>query len=186
MTQQDYVVFAIDGQWCAVPLASVRRIVRAAAVTPVPDGPAGLLGVLDLHGDLVPVFDLRDALGCAPKALRASDRFLIVQNGAGLQGIRADDVYRIGALNLERNGACESLFHRQAGPFCQVAKCDEKTVFVVNTDFLGHPRWGQPQSVKNNGKPVTGMTPRAAARPLCPEEAVFSAPWDEVLTACDG
>ncbi|MGQ9670230.1 MAG: chemotaxis protein CheW [Desulfosoma sp.] len=137
MHPSKYVIFAVDGQWCAVPLASVHRLLRAAAVTPVPDGPDGLLGVLDLHGDLVPILDLKRALRYPAKALRAPERFLIVLNSSGLVGIRADEVCRIGSLHVGRNGICELMFHRSAGPFCQVAKCEEKTVFVVNTDYLG-------------------------------------------------
>lgn len=43
------VVFCLDGQRYALPLAAVRRIVRAVEVTPLPGAPAIVLGAIDDH-----------------------------------------------------------------------------------------------------------------------------------------
>ena len=57
------VVFSLDGLRLAVPLASVSRVVRAVAVTPLPHGPDAILGAVDVAGTLVPVHDLRRRFG---------------------------------------------------------------------------------------------------------------------------
>ena len=75
------VVFAIGALRLALMLRHVDRVLSAAAVTPVPGAPAGVLGVCNVAGTLLPVLDLRAGLGQAPAALAASDQFLLVDTG---------------------------------------------------------------------------------------------------------
>ncbi len=178
----DFVVFDIGGQGCAVPLHSVQRILRAAAVTPVPESPEGLLGVLDLHGDLVPVYDLRSFLGHPDKALCASDRFIIVHDGVGLVGLRADEVQRIGPLNLQSNRSCESLFQQHAGPFCQVAKWGEKTVLVVEPHGLSRKPEPLVRGVKTSDGNVIDMTPGAGFSHVRPTIEGQGEAWPEAVS----
>lgn len=71
------VVFALAGRRYGLRLEAVQQIVRAAAVTPVPNAPDGLLGLLDLHGRILPVLDVRRRLGLPPRDLHPADRFIV-------------------------------------------------------------------------------------------------------------
>ena len=71
------VVFQIGEQEFAVGVAAVERVVRAVEVSPLPDAPRGVRGIINLHGRIVPVFDLHSRLGQPGRAVRASD-YLIV------------------------------------------------------------------------------------------------------------
>ncbi len=72
-----WVVFALDAGRYALPLASVERIVRAAEITPLPRAPALVLGVIDLAGRVLPVFDIRQRFGLPSRPLDPADQFLI-------------------------------------------------------------------------------------------------------------
>lgn len=74
-----WVLFALDAGRYALPLESVERIVRAAAITPLPNTPAVVLGALDIAGDILPVFSLRRRLGLADRPLAASDQLVIAR-----------------------------------------------------------------------------------------------------------
>jgi purine-binding chemotaxis protein CheW len=76
-----WVVFRIESSRYALPLASVERIVRAAQVTPLPLAPPAVLGALDVHGDILPVFDLRRRFRLRERALDPADHFLIARAG---------------------------------------------------------------------------------------------------------
>ena len=69
--------FGIGDQRFAVPLASVECVVRAMEVTPVPDAPAGVYGVIDYHGELVTVINLHNQLKMPGREIRLNDRFII-------------------------------------------------------------------------------------------------------------
>ncbi len=157
MIREDYVVFDIDGQSCAVPLEAVQRIVRAAALSPVPDAPRDLLGLLNLHGRLVPVYDVRISLGRPPKPLSPGDRFLIVDNGTGPAGIRADEVHGIAKLAREPTLQGRRILDDHS-LFGAVAQWDGKTVLLVDPASLGKRAALTPEAVKDDTREVTELT----------------------------
>lgn len=53
------VVFGIDGQRYGLPLAEVERVLPMVAVSPLPEAPPVARGVINLHGRVVPVVDIR-------------------------------------------------------------------------------------------------------------------------------
>jgi purine-binding chemotaxis protein CheW len=58
-----HLVFRLAGAEYALPLLSVREIVRLEGVAPVPKAPLALRGVMSLRGTPVPILDLSIALG---------------------------------------------------------------------------------------------------------------------------
>jgi purine-binding chemotaxis protein CheW len=58
-----YLVFQIAGQDFCVPLTSVREVVALPQTTRVPYTPSHFLGIMNLRGQIVSVFDLRLKLG---------------------------------------------------------------------------------------------------------------------------
>jgi purine-binding chemotaxis protein CheW len=73
------VVFRLDNQRYAMPLAAVERIVRAVEVTPLPQAPEIVLGVIDVEGRVLPVLNVRRRFGLPDKEIRPADQFLIAR-----------------------------------------------------------------------------------------------------------
>lgn len=71
------LAFAIDEQTFALPLERVERAVRAVAVTPLPQAPAIVSGVINIGGRIVPVINLRRRFGLPEQELRLADQLLI-------------------------------------------------------------------------------------------------------------
>jgi purine-binding chemotaxis protein CheW len=59
--------FGVGGDLFAVDIMRIREIARPLQVTPVPRAPAGMAGVIDLRGNVIPVFDLRARFGLPPR-----------------------------------------------------------------------------------------------------------------------
>jgi purine-binding chemotaxis protein CheW len=74
-----WVVFSLEGSRYALPLARVDRIVRAVQVTPLPLAPAVVLGVIDVAGEVLPVFDLRHKFRLPQRPIQLADQFLIAR-----------------------------------------------------------------------------------------------------------
>jgi purine-binding chemotaxis protein CheW len=51
------LVIAVNGAFFAVPMTSVHQVLRHPLVTRVPLSPAGLLGVVNVRGEIVPLLD---------------------------------------------------------------------------------------------------------------------------------
>ncbi len=72
------VTFSLDDRRFAVPLASVVRVERVVAVTPLPQAPAIITGVVDFHGQVIPVADIRQRFGIPPRPIELMDQLLIL------------------------------------------------------------------------------------------------------------
>src|SRR3546814_11301846 len=65
MSTSEYLTFAIAGQDYGAAILAVREIRGWTAETPLPNAPAGVRGIINLRGQVVPIFDLRVRLGAA-------------------------------------------------------------------------------------------------------------------------
>lgn len=85
-------LFRIEGRRYAVPLEAVDRVVHAVAVTPLSDGPEVVLGVINLQGRIVPVYDLRRRLGLPARDIRLEDYLVVAHSGIRAVAFFADAV----------------------------------------------------------------------------------------------
>jgi purine-binding chemotaxis protein CheW len=74
-----WVVFSLDAGRYALPLSAVERIVRAVHVTSLPHAPAIVLGAIDVAGQVLPVFDVRQRFGLPQRDIDPADQFLIAR-----------------------------------------------------------------------------------------------------------
>lgn len=84
--------FHVAQQRFAVRAAHVQEVLARAALTPLRDGPAAVVGILRLRGELVLVVDLRPRLGLPPVAPRLSQCVVIALIGVAAVGILVDAV----------------------------------------------------------------------------------------------
>lgn len=117
------LVFVLRGQRHAVLLAQVERVVSAAQVTPVPHAPAIVLGVIDLHGRIVPVLDVQRRANCATPELQLSDQFLIIRSRLRTVALLVAETHGV----VERDAAAVS----RLGP---PLSCPDRSDGVVRLD----------------------------------------------------
>lgn len=94
-----HVVFRLERDRYALPLAAVREVVPApSSYTRVPRAPAAIKGIMNLRGRVVPVIDLRVLLGLwAPAALPAS-KVVLLDRGRRELGLLISEVEGIEAI----------------------------------------------------------------------------------------
>lgn len=73
------LVFGLDDLRYALRLPTVQRVIRIVEITPLPDGPNVVLGVINLHGQIVPVVDIRQRFHLPQREARLSDQLIIAQ-----------------------------------------------------------------------------------------------------------
>lgn len=89
------VVFRLDGQRYALPLAVVERIVRAVEVTPLPRGPPIVLGVINVGGGILPVLNLRRRFLLPEREIGPADQFLIAQTARRAVALVIDEAHGV-------------------------------------------------------------------------------------------
>lgn len=69
VTANPVVVLMLDDIRYAVALTSVERVVRAVEITPLPNAPDIVLGVINVQGRVVPVVDIRKRFRLPARAI---------------------------------------------------------------------------------------------------------------------
>ena len=90
--EDQFVIFSLDGNDFALPVGTVDRIVRAVNITGVPGAKENLLGVINLHGQAIPVFNIRKIFNLPLRGVKLSDLFLLVRISGRSVSIVADSV----------------------------------------------------------------------------------------------
>lgn len=99
-----YLTFSLGRETYAVGIANVTEIVGFQQVTPVPDVPEFVKGVINLRGKIIPVIDVRLRFGM--EAVPYSERTVIIVldvkgSFSGLVVDRVNDVLEIPAAAVE-------------------------------------------------------------------------------------
>lgn len=78
--QHKYLTFRLGAECYAVPILRVREIIGMMAITPLPQAPAHVKGVMNLRGRIIPVIDLRARFGM-PGVNATKETCVIVMDG---------------------------------------------------------------------------------------------------------
>ena len=103
---QRYVSFLVGENTYAIPLDEVVRIVPYGEVTQVPKALEFVEGVLNLHGEVVPILNMRERFGLPRDDTVQRRRILVVRAGKRSYGFVVDSVREIVEIdeeNVERD-----------------------------------------------------------------------------------
>lgn len=87
--------FRVADQDYAVEILEVKEIRRYTPTTLVPDAPSYMIGVINLRGTVVPVFDLRMRFGTGAATIDRNTAIIVVTVGPRNIGIVVDSVTRV-------------------------------------------------------------------------------------------
>jgi purine-binding chemotaxis protein CheW len=87
--------FQVGRETYGVPITSLHEIVRVPEITPVPDAPAYMEGVINLRGKIVSVIDLRKRLGQKQVTPSKRNRILVVEHNGKLCGLMVDSASEV-------------------------------------------------------------------------------------------
>lgn len=90
ITFEKLLVFRLDDQRYALHLEAVERVVAAVFVTPLPDAPEIVLGVINVQGRIVPAINMRRRFRLPEMDLRPSDQFIISSSSGRIFALVAD------------------------------------------------------------------------------------------------
>jgi len=134
----DLACFELAGQIYAVPIARVREILTTPRLTPLPDAPEVIEGLIDLRGTLIPVVDLwkllvRDGTPAGPR-----NRTVVVEARGLVVGFRVDRATQVVAATADAIETIPELT-REAG--CAVVgavvrRKDRSPILVLELDVL--------------------------------------------------
>jgi purine-binding chemotaxis protein CheW len=86
------VMFVLDDVAYALRLAAVERVARMASVTPLPKAPEIVMGIVNVRGRIIPVFDIRRRFRLPAREFAVTDQLVIVRTARRAAAVAADAV----------------------------------------------------------------------------------------------
>jgi purine-binding chemotaxis protein CheW len=91
-----FVVFAINNEEYAVPIAAVAEVVPSVDVIPVPGAPTYILGLMNLRGKVIPVLDLQKKFNIGISQPTAHQHIIVAESAQHtLFGVVVDYVEQV-------------------------------------------------------------------------------------------
>jgi purine-binding chemotaxis protein CheW len=98
----EYVTLIAGGQSFGIEIRQIREIRRWSPITTLPHAPAGVLGVINLRGAVVPIVDLAVRLGLGCTADSGRNVFVITHVEDRTLGLLVDSVSEIIGVSRDR------------------------------------------------------------------------------------
>jgi purine-binding chemotaxis protein CheW len=132
------LTFAIGSEEYGVDILQVKRLLEHAPSTPVPGLPTWIRGLMNFHGAIIPVLDLRVRFGEAPGDYGRFSVIIVVASGTRTIGLLADRVVGVAAVTANaiqdtgEQAGFRPMFVRA------MAHVEERLVTVLDVVAIGH------------------------------------------------
>jgi purine-binding chemotaxis protein CheW len=134
-SNSQYLTFMLGQEEYGVEILKVQEIRGYTAVTPVPNTPAYVKGVMNLRGTIVPVIDLRTKLGLSEIEKNRFTVIVVVKVGAKVAGLIVDAVSDVLDLSMKDVQPSPELGVQEDARYARgIARVKEKLVVLLDLE----------------------------------------------------
>ena len=126
---REVLVFEVADQTYGLPTVDVREIVRAVTITPLPNAPAVIEGVVNVRGQVLPVLDIRARFRLPSRSLDPSDHLIVASAGPRGVILRVDRATHLAQIDEASIQPAETL-GANATYVAGVAKLDDGLLLI--------------------------------------------------------
>jgi len=131
-----FFVFRIDSKRFAIRLENVEKVIRAIELIQVPESLDFLIGLINMEGRILPVFDLRKRFFLPHKELDIDDRILISSANTGTIAVIVDLVEGIVEFSAQQIYSAKSIFPKMDQYIEGVWKDGNDTAIIYDVNKL--------------------------------------------------
>ena len=119
------VLFMLDDQTFGLPIVTVERIVRVVEITGLPNAPKNIMGVVNVHGHVTPVLNLRYCLGLPQRALGLLNLLIISSVSEKSVAFVADSVIGVFRASI-------SSIKKESPTIENMIRCNDQLIMVIH------------------------------------------------------
>lgn len=137
MAATKQVVFRLDNEEYGVDIMKVNVIEKYQEIVKVPNSPEYIEGIINLRGEILPIFSLRKKFKLQPKEIDESTKIIVVFLGEMKVGFIVDSVSQI--INIEETQlepAPRIVTGVNRRYIQSVAKIEERMVVLLDVDLI--------------------------------------------------
>ncbi len=133
----DILIYTIDDQKFALNLTSVDRVILPVEMTPIHSPRKDVMGAINIHGDVIPVINMRLLLNIPMKEMDLNDHFILCHMDHSRVALWVDSVKMVReAIEKELIPAQEVMPELDAVEY--VLKDDEQITLLIDLEKLLH------------------------------------------------
>lgn len=130
-----FITFFLNGEYYAVDITMVYEIVIMPEITPVPNTPFYIMGVINLRGNIIQIVDMRLKLSMPFKKYDEKTCVIIVKTGGVTVGIVVDRVMEVLSESADKIEETPALGLKVDTAYIDgILKSAGKTIFILNFD----------------------------------------------------
>jgi purine-binding chemotaxis protein CheW len=131
------VAFKIGSQEYGVDILSVQEIIKVLTITRVPRAGRFIEGVINLRGNVIPVFNLHKRFGVPPSEDKEEARIIVFQFDDTRAGIIVDGVSEVIRINGDAIEDAGKVYQSLQADFIQgVGKVEGRLLLLLNAKKL--------------------------------------------------
>lgn len=136
----DVLVFELAEKRHALPLENVREVVRAVAVTPLPNAPGVIEGIINVRGAVTVVLSLRTRFDYPKRPVQPEDYFLLGTVRETDMALHVDRATELAVIGDETVAAIHAPVSQDDYTFPGVATLPDGLVLMHDLEsFLSEP-----------------------------------------------
>jgi purine-binding chemotaxis protein CheW len=139
--QHSYLIFRINNSLYGISTHSVQEIFLLPELTPIPEAPKGVVGVIDLRGEILPVMDLNLRFGQQTFKYSLTDQVIVLGNANLNLGIIVQEVSEV--RNIPETEITDEIKHNQQSTAVEshkfiagVVKSQKDILVIINLENL--------------------------------------------------
>lgn len=137
MKDKEFLVFSVGGERFAIPVKNIVRVVRATAIRSIAEIGDSIMGVLDVHGEILPVVDIRKRLLLPQKDIDTHQQFIIIRMGEVKVVIVVDQTLDVKAFAKHDSQSVPlTVTNKESEQSLVVARDSEGTILLYDMDSL--------------------------------------------------
>lgn len=129
------VVFKIEGQLFGVDINVVQSIEKQISIVPVPNSTAYIKGIVNLRGEVIPVYSLKRKFNMKDESY--TDSSIIINAGSVKLALEVDEVMEIGDVGSENIVNMPSIINNDDTRFMdRVAHVGNDLIILLDAEKL--------------------------------------------------
>lgn len=133
-----FLTFTLSDQEFGIDILRVQEIKNFSRVTPIPNMPPSIKGVMNLRGTVVPIIDLRTKFQMATAEYNQFTVIIVVNVGARIMGLVVDAVSDVLNADAESIEDAPQLGDIDTSFITGLAKSGDRLVTLLNIEHLLH------------------------------------------------
>lgn len=129
------VAFFLAGQRYALPIERVREIQQIVAFSEVPSGGTGVVGMVNLRGQVIPAVDMRRLVGLDVREYTLETPMIIAEVEGRPVAVIVDEVQDVFELPPDCLQSAPAM-HQLSSKMIGVARLDDGLVYILDIDGL--------------------------------------------------